>query len=175
VWEGQNRHQHVLRKKDSILKRNYDAGLSLKQLKRAAWEWNEEHCRPPLDNNEMDKLWDQATKFISKKLKEEQEIFDTNGNGKKQQQEPARQQQQHQQQQDPPLADLAVEVNWDKLAAILDTSIKKDRSSKLIDFCGFLLAQADEDQLNIGFQAESSAGKSYIPLELATYFQKKRL
>jgi hypothetical protein len=38
-----------------------------------------------------------------------------------------------------------------------------------------LLAQTNEDQLNIGFQAESSAGKSYIPIEVASYFQKAEI
>lgn len=33
-----------------------------------------------------------------------------------------------------------------------------------------LLNQTNEDQFNIGFQAESAAGKSYIPIELANYF-----
>ena len=35
-----------------------------------------------------------------------------------------------------------------------------------------LLAQTNEDQLNISFQAESSAGKSYIPIEVSGYFPK---
>jgi len=34
------------------------------------------------------------------------------------------------------------------------------------------LTYTDEDQTNIGFSAESSTGKSYIPLELAWYFPK---
>jgi hypothetical protein len=33
-----------------------------------------------------------------------------------------------------------------------------------------LLAQTNSSQLNIGFQAESSAGKSYLPIELSSYF-----
>jgi hypothetical protein len=36
-----------------------------------------------------------------------------------------------------------------------------------------LLAQTNEDQLNLGFQAESSAGKSYIPIEVASYFPRE--
>jgi hypothetical protein len=68
--------------------------------------------------------------------------------------------------------DLVKEITLDDVAKILATSIKKDDPAKLITFCGMVLAQTNEDQLNIGFQSESSAGKSYIPVELATYFPK---
>jgi hypothetical protein len=38
-----------------------------------------------------------------------------------------------------------------------------------------LLAQTNSDQLNVAFQAESSAGKSYVPIEIASYFPEKEL
>jgi hypothetical protein len=63
-------------------------------------------------------------------------------------------------------------VTFQDVSAILSTSIKKDEAAKLITFCGMLLAQTNEDQLNLGFQSESSAGKSYIPIEVASYFPK---
>jgi hypothetical protein len=66
--------------------------------------------------------------------------------------------------------DLTREVSWDTISNVLSTSIKKDENPKLISFCGMLLDQTNDDQLNIGFQAESSVGKSYIPLDIATYF-----
>jgi hypothetical protein len=71
--------------------------------------------------------------------------------------------------------DLTREVSFNEIADILSTSIKKDEAAKVISFCGMLLDQTNEDQLNIGFQAESSAGKSYIPMEVATYFPKKEI
>ena len=71
--------------------------------------------------------------------------------------------------------DLKKEVSWQEIASILSTSIKKDEAPKLITFCGMLLAQTNEDQLNIGYQAESSAGKSYIPIEVANYFPKEEV
>ena len=70
---------------------------------------------------------------------------------------------------------LIKEMTFDDVADILDTSIKKDKAPKVIDFCGKLLTQTNDDQVNIGFQAESSAGKSYIPLEVATYFPKDEI
>jgi hypothetical protein len=66
--------------------------------------------------------------------------------------------------------ELTKEISWEEVSVVLSTSIKKDENPKLIDFCGKLLAQTNDDQLNIVFQAESSVGKSYIPLEVATYF-----
>jgi hypothetical protein len=62
------------------------------------------------------------------------------------------------------------DVTYEEIAAILSTSIKKDNPNKLISFNGMLLAQTNKDQVNIGFQAESAAGKSYIAYELASYF-----
>ena len=71
--------------------------------------------------------------------------------------------------------DLTREVSFKEIADILSSSIKKDEPAKVITFCGMLLAQTNEDQLNIGFQAESSAGKSYIPMEVASYFRRMKL
>ena len=67
------------------------------------------------------------------------------------------------------------EVSWDDIANVLSISIKKDEASKLITFCALLLAQTNEDQLNLGFQAESSSGKSYVPIELSNYFPENEV
>lgn len=61
-------------------------------------------------------------------------------------------------------------LSLQELADILSTTVKKDEASKLISFGAALLAQTSEDQINIAFQAESSSGKSYIPLEICGYF-----
>src|SRR5581483_7190617 len=70
--------------------------------------------------------------------------------------------------------ELTKEITFQGVSAILSTS-KKDEAAKLITFCGMLLAQRNEDQLNLGFQSESSAGKSYIPIEVASYFPKEEV
>jgi len=59
-----------------------------------------------------------------------------------------------------------------EITDILNSSIKHDEYNKTITFLTMLLTYTEEDQINIGFSAESSAGKSYIPLELAWYFPK---
>jgi hypothetical protein len=71
--------------------------------------------------------------------------------------------------------DLTKEVSWDETAEILSTSIKKDKPTKLITFSGMVLTQTNEDQVNVGYQAESSSGKSYVALEIASYFPKEEV
>jgi hypothetical protein len=152
---------------DSLIKRNADILEGSEEIKEVACKWNKNHCRPPLDDIEFEKQWKQTTKFMRQQIEESEE-------------------QQRQQQQVAAAAvtapeptqlpeDLTKEVSWEKIADILSTSIKKDQAPKLITFCGMLLAQTDQDQLNIGFQAESSAGKSYIPLEVASYFPENEI
>lgn len=73
------------------------------------------------------------------------------------------------------LDDYKRELSKDELNHILSTTIKRDETTKAVTTLGCLLAQTDADQFNIGFQAESSAGKSYIPQEIAEYFPPKDL
>jgi len=58
----------------------------------------------------------------------------------------------------------------EELQKILDTTIKSDSANKVITFLGMILTYTDCEQINIGFLAESSTGKSYIPLEISWYF-----
>lgn len=71
--------------------------------------------------------------------------------------------------------DLTKEIKFGDIAAILSSTIKKDDAPKLITFCGMLLAQTEDDQFNVGFQQQSAAGKSYIPLEVSVYFPKEEV
>ena len=56
---------------------------------------------------------------------------------------------------------------------ILGSTVRHDDQNKAICFLSMLLTYTEEDQINIGFLAESSSGKSYIPLELSAYFPKE--
>lgn len=71
--------------------------------------------------------------------------------------------------------DLMREVTLAEIAEILSGSIKKDDAAKEIAFLAMLLAQTNSSQVNIGFQAESSAGKSYLPIELSNYFPESEV
>lgn len=67
-------------------------------------------------------------------------------------------------------AEIEKEISWEDLASVLEITVKRDTPTKLIIFCAMLLAQTKDDQVNVGLQAESSTGKSYIPLEMSEYF-----
>jgi len=71
------------------------------------------------------------------------------------------------------LKDVEKPISLQEIADILDTTIKHDTANKRITFLSGLLTFTEEDQINIAYTAESSTGKSYIPLELAWYFPKK--
>ena len=71
ILEGE-RAVKILRIMDSLLRRN--AGiLSLDQIRTLAYNWNKEHCDPPLDDLEFEHQWKTATKFIGSQIKAEKE------------------------------------------------------------------------------------------------------
>ena len=56
------------------------------------------------------------------------------------------------------------------LLEVLGMTIKKDEVNKLITFLCLLLAYTEDAQFNVSFNAPSSTGKSYIPIEIAKLF-----
>jgi len=64
-------------------------------------------------------------------------------------------------------------ITVEDLTRILSSTVKHDDANKAITFLGMLLNYTEEDQINMGFLAESSTGKSYIPLELCQYFPEE--
>jgi len=71
------------------------------------------------------------------------------------------------------LKELNKSLIVDDLITILGSTVKRDDENKAITLVSMLLTYTEEDQINIGFLAESSTGKSYIPLELSWYFPKE--
>lgn len=59
------------------------------------------------------------------------------------------------------------------LLKILGTTIKHDDTNKLVTFLVQLSAYTDSSQLNLSFNAPSSSGKSYIPIETAKLFPEE--
>jgi len=59
------------------------------------------------------------------------------------------------------------------LINVLGQTIKRDDINKLITFLAMLSAYTEDSQLNISFNAPSSSGKSFIPLEVARLFPKE--
>jgi hypothetical protein len=155
VLEKHNRHGALLRVIESLIKRNYSI-LTPEEIREYAYNWNQKHCVPPLDDKEFDKQWKDGAKWILPKIKE----------GEKKEQE---------QERKPEVElteELTREASWDDIAKPLETSVKKDWSVKVISFNGMLLTQTNADQINVGYQSESAAGKSYIAIEIAGYFPK---
>lgn len=63
-----------------------------------------------------------------------------------------------------------VYISIEELVDILSGTIKHDRDNKLILFLTTLLNYTSEDQQNTGFSGPSSAGKSYLALEVSKFF-----
>lgn len=76
-------------------------------------------------------------------------------------------------QQKAPLIKKYPELTSQELVEILGTTIKHDDDNKLVAFLCQLSAYTDDSQLNLSFNAPSSSGKSFIPMEIATLFPKE--
>jgi len=61
-------------------------------------------------------------------------------------------------------------INAEELIEILGTTIKHDNDNKLIAFLCQLSAYTEDSQFNLSFNAPSSSGKSFIPIEIANLF-----
>lgn len=58
----------------------------------------------------------------------------------------------------------------DQVIKILGLTIKRDETNKIITFLAQLSAYTEDSQINISFNAPSSTGKSFIPLEIVSLF-----
>ena len=67
------------------------------------------------------------------------------------------------------------ELGINDLVEALGVTVKRDDVNKVITFLAMLSAFTDNDQINLSFRAESSTGKSYIPLEVSTLFPEDRV
>jgi len=61
-------------------------------------------------------------------------------------------------------------MSLDDVAEILDTTIRRDYATKLILFLAGLLTFTNEDQINVLMAGEASGGKSYLAIEITSYF-----
>jgi len=64
-------------------------------------------------------------------------------------------------------------LSVEELTEILGLTIKEDKINKIITFLCQLSAYTENSQFNISFNAPSSTGKSYIPIEIASLFPKE--
>ena len=56
IYEGNNRQEAVLRVCGSLIQR-LKGIYSLDKIRKLAYEWNREHCNPPLDEKEFESKW----------------------------------------------------------------------------------------------------------------------
>jgi 5S rRNA maturation endonuclease (ribonuclease M5) len=61
-------------------------------------------------------------------------------------------------------------MSLDQVKDVLGLTIKKDDENKIVTFLALLSAYTDNAQFNISFNAPSSSGKSFIPLEISNLF-----
>lgn len=61
-------------------------------------------------------------------------------------------------------------ITSEDLLKILGLTIKRDETNKIITFLAQLSAYTEDSQVNISFNAPSSTGKSFIPLEIVSLF-----
>lgn len=64
-------------------------------------------------------------------------------------------------------------LSTEELLEILGLTIKKDETNKIVTFLCQLSAFTENAQFNISFNAPSSTGKTYLPLEVASLFPEE--
>lgn len=64
-------------------------------------------------------------------------------------------------------------ITSEDLIKILGLTIKRDETNKIITFLAQLSAYTEDSQINISFNAPSSTGKSFIPLEIVSLFPQE--
>ena len=72
ILEGHNRHLGILRVMDSLLIKNMEF-LKGEQIRKLAYERNQELCVPPLNDRDVERQWKQALGYANKKIKEREE------------------------------------------------------------------------------------------------------
>ncbi|MDN5845817.1 MAG: bifunctional DNA primase/polymerase [Candidatus Nitrosocosmicus sp.] len=65
IYEGRNRQEAVLRVCGSLIQRLKEI-YTIDQIRNLTYEWNKEHCKPPLDDEEFESKWQAAIKRIGK-------------------------------------------------------------------------------------------------------------
>ena len=63
IYEGNNRHLGLLRIMESLIQR-FRGLLTEDEIRNYARDWNQKHCSPPLDENQIKDQWKDAKKFI---------------------------------------------------------------------------------------------------------------
>ena len=163
IVEGHNRHEALMRVMESLIVRNSSV-LSLDKIKELAKDWNNQHCRPPLDDKEFEKQLKCALRFVSKKKEGEREQGS---------------------QYDQPSINTVVTgyTNLDPppipgrdYSEFIIKTIKKtvkQEDSLLRQIFYSALSSYTKDPINLGIIAPTSEGKTYPVIETLKLFPKE--
>lgn len=66
ILEGHNRHEALMRYMESRIV-VFSHKVPLQEIKELCYIWNQQHCKPPLDDKEFEKQWNYAKKYIDEK------------------------------------------------------------------------------------------------------------
>jgi hypothetical protein len=175
ILQGHNRHKELLRVIDSLLARNRGI-LSLDKIKELAYQWNQEHCIPPLDDKEFEKEWKQSSIFVAKSINSNIDnnttYYNGNGNGHSSNNKYYNYKSNIQ----PQTAEIILELEKRRINSFefVVNSIKKtvkceDTLIRQILYTG-LSAYVEDEPINLGVLAPTSEGKTYAITETFQYF-----
>ena len=73
INEGHNRHEALLRYMESRIMKLRTSDVSLSEINQLCYNWNQKHCKPPLEDKEFERQWKDALNFIARKDREREE------------------------------------------------------------------------------------------------------
>ena len=162
ILKGHNRHKALLRVMDSLLARNKRI-LAPNQIRQLAYNWNKEHCIPPLEDNDFEREWKQSAIFIAKSINDNNHY---NGNGHSNKNDSNKNQN----------IELIIELEGRKkdyfeyvVKSIKKTVKQEDSLVRQILYTGFS-SYIEDDPINLGILAPTSEGKTYAITESLQYF-----
>jgi hypothetical protein len=106
VLEGHNRHEALLRVMESLILRNHNI-FSLEEIKQLSKNWNNTHCKPPLDDRELEGQWKYALEFIASK---QRQLSGQNDIGSQDHNQSITAEERQQEQNSHPVSELAEEI-----------------------------------------------------------------
>ena len=163
ILEGHNRHRELLRIMDSLLTRTRGI-LSPNKIKELAYEWNQEHCIPPLDDREFEKEWKQSAIFVAKSINNNTHYYN-NGNGS-----PHHNNTDTEQQNKTILPAIENNSYFEYVVKSVQKTVKcEDSLIRQILYTG-LSTYIEDDPINLGVLAPTSEGKTYAITESLQYF-----
>jgi hypothetical protein len=164
IAEGHNRHEALLRVMESLIVRNSSI-LSLDKIKKLAKDWNNQQCRPPLDDKEFEKQWKCSLRFVTKKKEGERD------QGRQYDQQPSINTviTGYTTLDPPPIPGR----DYSEFIIMTIKKTVKQEDSLLRQIFYSALSSYTKDPINLGIIAPTSEGKTYPVIETLKLFPKE--